>query len=120
MEDRAVVRAGIYVAERDRVLTHEEVRLSQTHIDLALINGRYYLFLLVAVLFIFLLTTSYWAIVQDLADAPMKVRHLAQADSLSLRGPLQIPEKLANGLQGSNARNFMVSYVMLQGKSLRL
>ena len=37
---------------------------------------RYYLFLLISVLFIFLLTSTYWAIVQDLADAPMKVRDI--------------------------------------------
>jgi hypothetical protein len=57
------------------------------------------MFLLISVLFIFLLTTTYLAILRDLADAPMK-----------------IPEKLAAGLQGSNARNFMISYVMLQGE----
>ncbi|EIW68814.1 hypothetical protein TREMEDRAFT_31663, partial [Tremella mesenterica DSM 1558] len=62
---------------------------------------KYYLFLLVSVLFIFLLTTTYLALVRDLADTPMK-----------------IPEKLASALQGSNARNFMISYVMLQALGL--
>lgn len=60
---------------------------------------RYYLFLVISVLFVFLLTTTYLALIRDLADSPMK-----------------IPEKLAAALQGSNARNFMVSYVMLQCK----
>jgi hypothetical protein len=43
------------------------------------------------------LTTTYFALIRDLADSPMK-----------------IPEKLAAALQAPNARNFMVSYVMLQ------
>jgi hypothetical protein len=34
---------------------------------------RYHLFLVVSVLFIFLLTTTYWALVIDLADSPGKV-----------------------------------------------
>ncbi|KAL7418593.1 hypothetical protein Q5752_007051 [Cryptotrichosporon argae] len=62
---------------------------------------KYYLFLLISVLAIFLLTTTYFAVFRDLADTPMK-----------------IPEKLANGLQGAVARNFMVSYVMLQALGL--
>lgn len=41
--------------------------------SLAKLTRRYYLFLLVTVLFIFLLTTTYWALVRDLADTPMKV-----------------------------------------------
>ncbi|ODN85669.1 membrane protein [Cryptococcus wingfieldii CBS 7118] len=62
---------------------------------------KYYLFLIISVLFIFLLTSTYWALVRDLVDTPMK-----------------IPEKLARALQGSNVRNFMVSYVMLQALGL--
>nr|ODN96882.1 membrane protein [Cryptococcus depauperatus CBS 7855] len=62
---------------------------------------KYHLFLVVSVLFIFLLTSTYWALVRDLVDTPMK-----------------IPEKLARALQGSNVRNFMVSYVMLQALGL--
>ncbi|WVQ84128.1 hypothetical protein IAT38_006275 [Cryptococcus sp. DSM 104549] len=62
---------------------------------------KYHLFLLISVLFIFLLTSTYLALVRDLVDTPMK-----------------IPEKLASALQGDNVRNFMVSYVMLQALGL--
>ncbi|WWD22163.1 hypothetical protein CI109_106652 [Kwoniella shandongensis] len=62
---------------------------------------KYYLFLLISVLFIFLLTSTYLALVRDLVDTPMK-----------------IPQKLASALQGTNVRNFMVSYVMLQALGL--
>ncbi|KAK8846853.1 hypothetical protein IAR55_005941 [Kwoniella newhampshirensis] len=62
---------------------------------------KYYLFLLISVLFIFLLTSTYFALVRDLVDTPMK-----------------IPQKLASALQGTNVRNFMVSYVMLQALGL--
>ncbi|WWC59373.1 uncharacterized protein I303_101925 [Kwoniella dejecticola CBS 10117] len=62
---------------------------------------KYHLFLLISVLFVFLLTTTYIAIVRDFVDSPMK-----------------IPQKLASALQGANVRNFMVSYVMLQALGL--
>ncbi|WVR04534.1 hypothetical protein IAU60_001541 [Kwoniella sp. DSM 27419] len=62
---------------------------------------KYHLFLLISVLAIFLLTTTYIALFQDLVDSPTK-----------------IPEKLAQALQGPNVRNFMVSYVMLQALGL--
>ncbi|KAK4686588.1 calcium permeable stress-gated cation channel, partial [Tremellales sp. Uapishka_1] len=78
-------------------LSYEQGFKSRSATEYSLMK-KYYLFLLISVLFIFLLTSSYWALVRDLADTPMK-----------------IPEKLANALQGSNAKNFMVSYVMLQG-----
>ncbi|KAH7338447.1 DUF221-domain-containing protein [Rhizoctonia solani] len=47
--------------------------------------------------FIFLLASTYWALVRDLANAPIKV-----------------PEKLAQALQRGQARHFFLSYVMLQ------
>ncbi|QRW07106.1 membrane protein [Ceratobasidium sp. AG-Ba] len=59
---------------------------------------KYFLFLLINVVFIFLLVSTYWALVRDLADAPIK-----------------IPEKLAQALQKGQARHFFLSYVMLQG-----
>ncbi|WRT64883.1 uncharacterized protein IL334_001819 [Kwoniella shivajii] len=62
---------------------------------------KYHLFLLISVLFVFLLTTTYIAIVRDFVDSPMK-----------------IPQKLASALQGANVRNFMVSYIMLQALGL--
>lgn len=36
-------------------------------------RSRYHLFLLISVLLIFLLTSTYWALVRDLVDTPMKV-----------------------------------------------
>ncbi|KAG8742156.1 hypothetical protein FRC10_001964 [Ceratobasidium sp. 414] len=59
---------------------------------------KYFLFLLINVVFIFLLVSTYWALVRDLAGAPIKV-----------------PEKLAQALQKGQARHFFLSYVMLQG-----
>lgn len=38
-----------------------------------LIYCRYFLFLLVNVVFIFLLATTYWQLVRDLANAPGKI-----------------------------------------------
>lgn len=48
---------------------------------------RYFLFLLINVVFIFLLATTYWQLVRDLANSPAKV-----------------PEKLAEALQAGRAR----------------
>ena len=48
---------------------------------------RYFLFLLINVVFIFLLATTYWQLVRDLANSPAKV-----------------PEKLAQSLQAGRAR----------------
>jgi hypothetical protein len=48
---------------------------------------RYFLFLLVNVVFIFLLASTYWQLVRDLANSPAK-----------------IPEKLAQALQQGRAR----------------
>lgn len=49
-------------------------------------------------MFIFLLATTYWQLVRDLANSPAKV-----------------PEKLALALQAGRARHFFLSYVILQG-----
>ncbi|KAF8483359.1 DUF221-domain-containing protein [Russula ochroleuca] len=59
---------------------------------------KYFLFLLVNVVFIFLLASTYWQLVRDLANSPAK-----------------IPEKLAQALQMGRARHFFLSYVILQG-----
>ncbi|KAH9073112.1 DUF221-domain-containing protein [Lactarius deliciosus] len=59
---------------------------------------KYFLFLLVNVVFIFLLASTYWQLVRDLANSPAK-----------------IPEKLAQALQIGSARHFFLSYVILQG-----
>ena len=53
-----------------------------------LIIHRYFLFLLVNVVFIFLLASTYWQLVRDLANSPAK-----------------IPEKLAQALQMGRARS---------------
>lgn len=60
---------------------------------------RYFLFLLVNVVFIFLLASTYWQLVRDLANSPAKV-----------------PEKLAQALRKGQAKSFFVSYVVLQGE----
>ncbi|KIJ64119.1 hypothetical protein HYDPIDRAFT_112659 [Hydnomerulius pinastri MD-312] len=59
---------------------------------------KYFLFLLVNVVFIFLLASTYWQLVRDLANSPAK-----------------IPEKLAEALQKGRAKHFFLSYVILQG-----
>ncbi|KAI0276258.1 hypothetical protein BGY98DRAFT_986594 [Russula aff. rugulosa BPL654] len=59
---------------------------------------KYFLFLLVNVVFIFLLASTYWQLVRDLANSPAK-----------------IPEKLAQALQMGRAKHFFLSYVILQG-----
>jgi len=55
---------------------------------------RYFLFLLINVVFIFLLATTYWQLVRDLAESPAKV-----------------PEKLAQSLQAGRARQ--VTFLVL-------
>ena len=50
-------------------------------------SHRYFLYLLVNVVFIFLFASTYWQLVRDLANSPAK-----------------IPEKLAAALQKGNAR----------------
>ncbi|KAL4243386.1 CSC1 family protein, partial [Abortiporus biennis] len=62
---------------------------------------KYFLFLLTSVVFIFLLASTYWQLIRDLANSPAKV-----------------PEKLAAALQIGRARHFFVSYVVLQGVGL--
>ncbi len=73
--------------------------LFHTRQHLTEITYRYFLFLLINVVFIFLLATTYWQLVRDLANYPAK-----------------IPEKLAKALQSGKARNFFLSYVILQGR----
>lgn len=119
---RDVLSARVQVEELLRVFSDAQVsqRSAVGNRDrLADAHYRYYLFLLVSVLFIFLLTTTIWAIFRDLADTPMKVSTAPKLGSQPTLTSPQIPEKLAAGLQGANSRNFMVSYVMLQGKCLR-
>lgn len=58
---------------------------------------RYFLYLLVNVVFIFLFASTYLQLIRDLVDFPAK-----------------IPVKLAKALQSGGARNFFLSYVILQ------
>ncbi|TFK94670.1 DUF221-domain-containing protein [Polyporus arcularius HHB13444] len=62
---------------------------------------KYFLFLLINVVFIFLVASTYWQLVRDLASSPAKGL-----------------EKLAQALNAGNARHFFVSYVILQGLGL--
>ncbi|KAL6304476.1 hypothetical protein BKA93DRAFT_825654 [Sparassis latifolia] len=59
---------------------------------------KYFLFLLINVVFIFLLASTYWQLVRDLASSPAKGI-----------------EKLADALAAGQARHFFLSYVILQG-----
>ncbi|KAH9899740.1 hypothetical protein C8Q73DRAFT_639178 [Cubamyces lactineus] len=62
---------------------------------------KYFLFLLMNVVFIFLVASTYWQLVRDLASSPAKGI-----------------EKLADALAAGKARHFFVSYVILQGLGL--
>ncbi|OSD04375.1 DUF221-domain-containing protein [Trametes coccinea BRFM310] len=65
------------------------------------IMKKYFLFLLINVVFIFLVASTYWQLVRDLASSPAKGI-----------------EKLADALAAGKARHFFVSYVILQGIGL--
>ena len=54
---------------------------------------KYFLFLLINVVFIFLFASTYWQLIRDLANSPAK-----------------IPEKLATALQQGNARYVLLRY----------
>ncbi|OBZ76812.1 Calcium permeable stress-gated cation channel 1 [Grifola frondosa] len=65
------------------------------------IMKKYFLFLLINVVFIFLVASTYWQLVRDLANSPAKGI-----------------EKLADALAAGKARHFFVSYVVLQGMGI--
>lgn len=77
--------------------------------DMTWLIPRYYLFLVLSVLLIFMVTSTWDQVVRDMRDNPSEVRPSRMPRSL------QVPRKLAESLRSSNARNFMVSYVCLQG-----
>ncbi|KAF9561728.1 DUF221-domain-containing protein [Agrocybe pediades] len=81
-------------------LTYVQGYRARSWVEYSLLK-KYFLFLLVNVVFIFLLATTYWQLVQDLANSPAKV-----------------PEKLAQALQAGRARHFFLSYVILQGMGI--
>ncbi|EPQ51564.1 DUF221-domain-containing protein [Gloeophyllum trabeum ATCC 11539] len=78
-------------------LTYLQGYRARSWIEYSLLK-KYFLFLLTNVVFIFLLASTYWQLVRDLANSPGK-----------------IPEKLAEALQKGRARHFFLSYVILQG-----
>ncbi|KAH7869805.1 uncharacterized protein C8R40DRAFT_1163358 [Lentinula edodes] len=78
-------------------LTYFQGYRARSWIEYSLMK-KYHLFLLVNVVFIFLVASTYWQLVRDLANFPAK-----------------IPEKLAKSLQSGHARNFFLSYAILQG-----
>ncbi|KAF8066835.1 hypothetical protein FPV67DRAFT_1416983 [Lyophyllum atratum] len=78
-------------------LTYLQGYRARSWVEYSLLK-KYFLFLLINVVFIFLLASTYWQLVQDLANSPAKV-----------------PEKLAQALQAGRARHFFLSYVILQG-----
>ncbi|PFH48588.1 hypothetical protein AMATHDRAFT_65071 [Amanita thiersii Skay4041] len=78
-------------------LTYIQGYKARSWIEYSLLK-KYFLFLLVNVVFIFLVASTYWQLVRDLANSPAKV-----------------PEKLATALQAGRARHFFLSYVILQG-----
>ncbi|KIK63926.1 hypothetical protein GYMLUDRAFT_241156 [Collybiopsis luxurians FD-317 M1] len=78
-------------------LTYLQGYRARSWIEYSLMK-KYHLFLLFNVVFIFLVATTYWQLVRDLANFPAK-----------------IPTKLAKALQSGKARNFFLSYAILQG-----
>ncbi|KAJ7595897.1 hypothetical protein C8J56DRAFT_852889 [Mycena floridula] len=81
-------------------LTYLQGYRARSWIEYSLLR-KYFLFLLVNVVFIFLLASTYLQLVRDLVDFPAK-----------------IPVKLAKALQAGRARNFFLSYVILQGMGI--
>ncbi|KAJ6460924.1 hypothetical protein C8R45DRAFT_1220848 [Mycena sanguinolenta] len=77
-------------------LTYQQGYRARSWVEYSLLK-KYFLFLLVNVVFIFLLATTYLQLLYDLASLPAK-----------------IPEKIAKALQAGKARNFFLSYVILQ------
>lgn len=78
-------------------LTYLQGYRARSWIEYSLLR-KYFLFLLVNVVFIFLLASTYLQLIRDFVDYPAK-----------------IPVKLAKALQAGRARNFFLSYVILQG-----
>lgn len=85
---------------------------------------RYFLFLLISVVFVWNITTTYWALVRLLLDACpscLASNLTRRSSTLQFRdladSPLKIPEKLAQSLSAGPAKHFFLSYVILQGAS---
>ncbi|KZT00325.1 DUF221-domain-containing protein [Laetiporus sulphureus 93-53] len=78
-------------------LTYFQGYPARSWIEYSLLK-KYFLFLLVNVVFIFLVASTYWQLVRDLASSPAKG-----------------VQKLADALAAGKARHFFLSYVILQG-----
>ncbi|KAH8109916.1 DUF221-domain-containing protein [Phellopilus nigrolimitatus] len=78
-------------------LTYIQGYRARSWIEFSLMK-KYFLFLLINVVFIFLLASTYWQLIRDFAESPAKV-----------------PERIAQALQQGRARYFFLSYVILQG-----
>ncbi|EJD08522.1 DUF221-domain-containing protein [Fomitiporia mediterranea MF3/22] len=77
-------------------LTYFQGYRARSWIEYSLLK-KYFLFLLVNVVFIFLLASTYWQLIRELAESPAKV-----------------PERIAQALHQGRARYFFLSYVLLQ------
>ncbi|KAL5504873.1 hypothetical protein ACEPAH_7536 [Sanghuangporus vaninii] len=77
-------------------LTYFQGYQARSWIEYSLMK-KYFLFLLVNVVFIFLLASTYWQLIRELAESPAK-----------------IPERIAQALHQGRARYFFLSYVILQ------
>ncbi|KAF7368952.1 hypothetical protein MVEN_00221500 [Mycena venus] len=77
-------------------LTYQQGYRARSWVEYSLLK-KYFLFLLINVVFIFLLASTYLQLLYELANFPAK-----------------IPEKIARALQAGKARNFFLSYVILQ------
>ncbi|KAG6844854.1 hypothetical protein H0H87_003097 [Tephrocybe sp. NHM501043] len=87
----------VHISDISSALTYQQGYRARSWVEYSLLK-KYFLFLLINVVFIFLLASTYWQLMQDLANSPAKV-----------------PEKLAQALQAGRARHFFLSYVILQG-----
>lgn len=97
-------------------------RSAVIHLADLLPNCRYFLFLLISVVFVWNITTTYWALVRLFPDAYPSclasnlTRHSSTLQFRDLAdSPLKIPEKLAQSLSAGPAKHFFLSYVILQG-----
>ncbi|KAG8881367.1 hypothetical protein FRB97_009632 [Tulasnella sp. 331] len=78
-------------------LCYVEGHRARSWVEYSLLK-KYFLFLLINVVFIFLLASTYWNLLRDLANEP-----------------ISIPEKLATSLTKGSAKHFFLNYVVLQG-----
>lgn len=77
---------------------------------------RYFLFLFINVIFIFLLASTYWQLVRDLANSPAKIpEKLAEALQRGSARRVHLRSKRISWTNDDCLRHFFLSYVILQG-----